>query len=209
MCVFTVTLESLFHTNVDIIGDSKCYYWINLLHVPMFHLVVFFLHVYRWQLLLTWISKAIWWLSLRRTCSEVREEEINCENRSSWIPLEWTQKSSKGKRPHLTTRNTEEAELAMDKLRPWERGREGGCSSPFALAERGTLTLGRLRLSGIPPGFAIVTMAGKRGLVVWLFNSEYGSNGQCDRRRNIWTTTITCTDSLVTASIDCQTSVGE
>lgn len=49
----------------------------------------------------------------------------------------------------------------MHKLRP----REGGCSSSFALAERGTLTLGRHGFSGIPPGFGIATTAGKRGLV--------------------------------------------
>lgn len=118
------------------------------------------------------------------------EKLRNC----SWILLctdRMNSKSSKGNRPHLTTWNTEEAELAMHKLRP----QEGGCSSPFALAERGTLTLGRHRLSGIPPGFAIVTMAGKERTRVTL-NSEYGSNGQCDRRRNIWTTTMKCTDSL-------------
>lgn len=48
-------------------------------------------------------------------------------NKSSWIPLHGQnelKQAVREKRPHLTTRNTEEAELAMDKLRPWERERE-------------------------------------------------------------------------------------
>lgn len=125
----------------------------------------------------------------------------------SWILLctdRMNSKSSKGKRPHLTTRNTEEAELAMHKLRPWE----GGCSSPFASAERGTLTLGRHRLSAIPPGFAIVTMAGKRGLV-WLLLQNMGAMDNVIARgiseRQQWNVLILCT----TASVDCQMSVGD
>ncbi len=117
---------------------------------------------------------------------------------------EWNSKSSKGKRPHLTTWNTEEAELAMHKLRP----REGGCSSPFALAERGTLTLGRHRPLRHSSWIAIVTMAGKERTRVTLIQNMGAmdnviAGGISERQQ--WNVLILCT----TASVDRQMSVGD